>query len=89
MSQRNQRQFSRRNLPLLTALQNAGLTGYQCAEAAGVSHSTFSAILCDRRRPTTRTAERIANVLQVQVEALFPKVYARKAFDRTGIGGAA
>lgn len=55
-----------KNIPLVTALIQANITGKAAAEEAKVSPTSFSLILNNRRRPKPDTAKRIAAVFKMK-----------------------
>ena len=60
------------NLKLWTAIRERGLRQYQLANLAQISETTLSKILNGRTRPAEYVRIRIARVLQMPQEELFP-----------------
>lgn len=65
----------RRNIPLLIALDRAGITQGELAKRAGVSGATVSLLMRQQHAPHSATALKIAEVLNSSVATLFRGAY--------------
>lgn len=61
-----------KNGRLLAAMAEAGLDGVRLAALTGLSTTTISALVCQRRDPKAETAGRIATALSVKACQIWP-----------------
>jgi len=64
-----------KNIQLIAAMDNAGVIQDELARLTNLDPATISKLVVGRRRPRSRTAAVIAEILNVSVEEIFPNVW--------------